>query len=132
MIDRSYWNIALCWSALLAWIGLIWYLSSRPSVSSVGSDTWDFVLRQGGHLVLHALLALLAWRAAVLAWGNRIGLLVAWSLSIPHAILDELYQNRLPGWDANLEDVAYDLVGVVAALLVVWLWQRRRGEERKN
>lgn len=127
----------LRWLTLLAWSGLIWYLSSRPSVPapSAGSDAGDFVIRQGGHFVLHAVLALLAWRAVILSWSNRIGLAFAWFLSIPHAILDELYQNRLPGRDANLEDVAYNLVGVVAALFVVWLWQRRgkgSGRDREN
>ena len=134
MSKKSHWKIALYWFALFAWSGLIWYVSSRPTVPgpSTGTDVGNFLIRQGGHLVLHAVLALLAWRAAMLSWSNRIGLVVAWSLSIPHAILDELYQNRLPGRDANLEDVAYNLVGVVAALFMVWLWQRRKNGRRKE
>ena len=124
MVDRPYWKIGLHWLALLAWSSLIWFLTSRPSVPSAGSDTRDFVIRQGGHVLLHAVLALLAWRAAVLPWGNRIGLAFGWCLAIPHAILDELYQERLPGRDANLEDVLYNLVGVFAALLLVRLLQR--------
>ena len=124
MVDRLYWKIGLYWFALLAWSSLIWFLTSRPSVPSAGSDTRDFVIRQGGHLLLHAVLALLAWRAAVLSWGNRIGFAFGWCLAVPHAILDELYQRQLPGRDANLEDVLYNLVGVFAALLLVRLLQR--------
>ena len=119
MVDRPCWRIGLHWFALLAWSGLIWFLTSRPSVPSAGSDTRDFVVRQGGHLLLHAVLALLAWRAAALSWGNRIGFAFGACLAVPHAILDELYQGLVPGRDANLEDVLYNLVGVCAALLLV-------------
>ena len=126
MVDRPYWKIGLHWLALLAWSGLIWFLTSRPSVPmpSAGSDARDFVLRQGGHVLLHAVLAWLAWRAAVLSWGNRIGFAFGWYLAVPHAILDELYQGQLPGRDANLEDVLYNLIGVFAALLMIRLRQR--------
>ena len=122
--DRRHWKIGLHWLALLAWSGLIWFLTSRPSVPSAGSETGDFVIRQGGgHLLLHSVLALLAWRAAALSWGNGIGFAFAAFLAVPHAILDEVYQGLVPGRDANLEDVLYNLVGVAAALLLVRVLQ---------
>ena len=125
MDDRRHWKIGLHWFALLAWSGLIWFLTSRPWVPSAGSETGDFVIRQGGgHLLFHAVLALLAWRAAALSWGNRIGLAFSGCLAVPHAILDEAYQGLVPGRDANLVDVLYNLVGVFGALLLVRLLER--------
>jgi len=92
-------------------------------VPSAGNDVWDFIIRQGGHLALHAILAFLAWWAAILTWRNRAGLAFALAFSIPQAVLDELYQNYLPGRNANLEDVVYNLAGVVGMLFVIWLWE---------
>jgi len=116
---RTHFELSATWIALVTWMGLIWTLSSLPVVPSAGSDTRDFLVRQGGHLGLHAVLALLAWRAATLSWGNPTGFVFALCLAIPHAVLDELYQILVPGRDANLEDVVYNLVGVLIALVLI-------------
>lgn len=110
---------SVTWIALLVWIGLIWTLSSLPSVPSAGSDTRDFLVRQGAHLGLHAVLAVLAWRAGSLSWNNSTGFIFASFLAIPHAVLNELYQALIPGRDANLEDVVYNLVGVLLVLVFI-------------
>ena len=116
---RSLLELRVTWIALLIWVGLIWTLSSLPVVPSAGSDSRDFLMRQGAHLGLHAVLAVLAWRAASLSWGTPTGFAFAICLAIPHAVLDELYQALLPGRDANLEDVVYNLVGVLIALVLI-------------
>ena len=115
----SLFELAATWIALLTWMGLIWTLSSLPVVPSAGSDSRDFVVRQGAHLGLHAVLTVLAWRAASLSWGTSTGFLFALGLAIPHAVLDELYQALVPGRDANLEDMAYNVLGVLFALVLI-------------
>ena len=116
---RYLFELSVTWIALLMWIGLIWTLSSLPVVPSAGSDFWDYLVRQGAHLGLHAVLAVLAWRAASLSWGASTGFVFAIGLAIPHAVLDELYQALVPGRDANLEDVIYNLLGVLLALVLI-------------
>ena len=116
---RTHFELSATWIALLTWMGLIGTLSSLPVVPSAGSDTRDYLVRQGAHLGLHAVLTVLAWRAASLSWGNPTGFVFALCLAIPHAVLDELYQVLVPGRDANLEDVVYNLVGVLLALALI-------------
>jgi len=116
-------NIIPSWIALVAWSGLIWALSSIHQVPSAGgSGGRDYVIRQVGHLALHAVLALLAWRATTMTWGRSVGLALPLGLAALHSVLDEVYQYLIPGRDANFEDVLYNLGGVLVALLIVrWL-----------
>lgn len=113
------------WLFLLAWTGLIWFLSSRPSVPSAGNDGMDTFLRQGGHLALHFVLFLLAWRAGIGSFGRTKGVIFALFYALINAVLDELYQTTVPGRNANLEDVLTNGAGVLLGFVVVIGWQRR-------
>jgi len=47
-------------------------------------------------------------------------------IALAYALLDELHQELAPGRDFELADIGYDLVGIIAALGVIWL--RGRGK----
>jgi|GEM_PF-1290045 len=114
------------WVFLAVWMSLIMSLSSVPgsSIPSAGESpigkVIDYVLRQGGHLLLHVVLGLLAWRATRRTWGQRTALVVALLLVLPFAVLDELYQAFTPGRDVNAEDLAYNTVGVLIPFALMW------------
>jgi len=57
---------------------------------------------------------------------RRVEGLVALALALIYAISDELHQDFTPGRSYELADIGYDLVGAIAALGLIWMWERRR------
>lgn len=104
---------------------MIWLLFSYPTVPSSGSSSADTVVLQGGHLVLHFGLFLLAWRAGVGSFGRTRATLFALVYALANALLDEAYQMTVPGRNANLEDVLTNSAGVMLGLVVVCFWKTR-------
>lgn len=114
----------LDWLILVVWTALIWFLSLRPSVPSAGSNLADTILRQGGHLALHFVLLLLAWRAGVASFGRRRGALFALVFALANGLFDEFYQLTVPGRNANLEDVLTNWAGVLLGFVMVQFWRK--------
>jgi VanZ family protein len=125
MTIRGKSTLAIYWLALLAWTGVVWFLSSRPSVPTIGSGAVDLSWKQGGHLLLHFVLFLLAWLAGASTWGRTRGMIFALVYAFANALLDEVYQTILPQRNANLEDALTNSAGVLLGLIVVWGWQVR-------
>ena len=99
------------WGPVVAWAGLIFALSSIPSLST-GLGTWDLLLRKAAHAVEFAILGALLYRAL-----GRVELaILAGSL---YAATDELHQAFVPGRTGAPLDWAIDTAGVVAGTLVV-------------
>jgi len=48
-------------------------------------------------------------------------------IALAYAILDEIHQELTPGRGFELADIGYDLIGIIAALGVIWV--RERGAE---
>jgi VanZ family protein len=102
---------ALLWLPVALWAGLIFGLSSIPSLST-GLGTWDTVLRKGAHMAEYAVLAALLWRALR---REVAALLVA----VAYAATDELHQTFVRGRHGSPVDVAVDGIGAAAGLLVL-------------
>jgi hypothetical protein len=51
---------------------------------------------------------------------RRRRLEVVFALALAYAVLDELHQELAPGRGFELADIGYDLVGIVAALGLIW------------
>jgi VanZ family protein len=97
------------WLPVLVWAGVIFALSSIPSLNS-GLGTWDYVLRKGAHMTEYAILAVLVVRASgSFAW--------ALALAVAYAGTDELHQTFVRGRHGSPVDVAIDGVG---ALIGMW------------
>ena len=72
------------WLPVLVWAGVIFTLSSIPSLNS-GLGGWDYVLRKLAHMAEYAILALLLVRATgSYAW--------AFALAVAYACTDEVHQ----------------------------------------
>jgi VanZ family protein len=101
------------WAAVLLWAGVIFALSSIPSLST-GLGVWDEVLRKGAHAIEYAILGILLFRALERE-------LPVFLLGVAYAITDEVHQHFVQGRHASPFDVAFDAAGVALGLLVVLL-----------
>ncbi len=99
------------WVPVVLWAGLIFGLSSIPSLST-GLGGWDLVLRKLAHATEFAVLGFLLLRAlerelpAVLA-------------GVAYAVSDEIHQHFVAGRHAAVYDVAIDAVGVLVGVYAV-------------
>jgi VanZ family protein len=103
------------WLPILLWAGLIFALSSIPSLGT-GLGTWDVILRKGAHMTEYAVLAFLLARAVARE-------APALALGVLYAASDELHQAFVRGRHASPVDVAIDTVGLLIGLLA---WRRTR------
>ena len=116
------------WLPLVAWMGLIFYLSAQPDFPRPSSDFLEDLLGIGAHICLFAVLAAL-WGRALHAAGYRVVLALLFTLL--YALLDEFHQSFVPGRTADPLDLLWD--GLGAALgLAAWAWWRSRRAGREG
>ena len=121
------WRLAVG-GATLAWMGLIFYLSSltqpeTPKVPLLGS--WQSLV---GHLVLYGVFASLL-EGSIWSWVSGVRLrwaLAAAVISAAYGISDEYHQSFVAGRHATVEDVIVNTVGATAAATGLWLFATRR------
>ena len=102
-------RLVSAWIPVLVWAGLIFGLSSIPSLG-IGLGTWDLVLRKLAHVAEYAVLGFLLLRAL----GSE---LLAFAAGVAYAATDELHQHFVPGRHGALYDVAIDAFGVLLGVL---------------
>ena len=138
------------WLPPVAWMGLIFYLSSQPDLPSAPEPLLELILKKTAHAFVYAVLAALFHRATSrdsgtyrqkpplgLAghppprsgegqrWGPLMSL-VPWLLAALYAVSDEMHQTFVPGRSGRMTDVLIDAVGAAAGVSVmVWLRRRR-------
>ena len=99
------------WLPVVLWAGLIFGLSSIPSLST-GLGTWDLVLRKCAHATEYAILAVLLWRAL-----RRE--VAAFALAVAYAATDEWHQTFVRGRHGSPVDVAVDAAGALIGLVLL-------------
>jgi len=122
------------WWPALAYMGLIWFLSSRPVDFSLEDVPFK---DKGVHFVEYAALAVLSARAITRSWPG-LGVLraVAWAgiLTACWGYLDELHQAFVPTRDSSALDFLADAIGAVMGvagfLALQWLRKGRAGATR--
>jgi VanZ family protein len=106
----------LLFLSALAYMGLIFYLSSLPDlVAPLQFSYGDKVLHLGEYGILSTLLML----AGLPPWP-------AFAISAVYGATDELHQRFVPGRDGNGWDWAADAAGAFLASAMLFLWKRRR------
>ncbi len=114
------------WLPLFAWMVIIFYLSSRPSLPGLPDPWMDLLLKKGGHFCIYGVLAYLWWRVLSRgrwrAWMPLVGAVVVTML---YAVSDEYHQSLVPGRQPRVVDVVIDASGAAIALGIVWLRERR-------
>jgi len=112
----------LAWVPAVVWAGVIFALSSVPSLST-GLGTWDLVLRKLAHMTEYAVLGALLVRAASSE-------AAAFALGVTYAVTDEIHQTFVPGREGAPLDVVIDAAGVALGI-ALWHFGRRRVEARR-
>ena len=113
------------WAALLAWMGLIFFLSAQPQLPDL-TPSAPGLEEVGGHLLIYFVLALLL-RWALSGAGVRYATWWALGLCALYGISDEFHQSFVPNRDPSIGDWANDVLGASAALLLTgWLQARIR------
>ncbi len=92
----------------LIWAGVIFYLSSIPSLKSP-FGIWDFYLRKAAHITEYLVLYLLVFpNADKNSRKNRIWILV---IVFIYAVSDEFHQNFVFGRNMSIYDISIDWIG---------------------
>lgn len=114
------------WLPLLAWMGLIFFLSAQPDLPHPETGWADLLFSSGAHAFVFGVLAVL-WARALgqrkHAWLPALGLTLLYALS------DEFHQAFVPGRTPDALDVLCDGLGAALALalaLALWGWRGRR------
>lgn len=110
------------WLPVVAWMGLIFFLSAQPDLPHPSSGWLDWLISSSAHLFEFAVLAVLWARA--LGQGRR-SRLIAVALTLLYALSDEFHQLFVPGRHADPLDLASDALGAVLGL-GGWAWLQRR------
>jgi len=103
---------------VLAWAAVIFAFSSVPDLGT-GLGSWDLLVRKIAHAVEFGVLGVLFLRAT-----RRPGL--AFVLGTLYAVSDEVHQSFVPGRMGSAVDVAIDMIGVLAGIVVWQLVRARR------
>jgi VanZ family protein len=109
------------WLPLLAWMGLIFFLSAQPDLPHPEVHWVGLLVSSAGHIVVFGVLAILWMRVL---WGRPRAWLLALALTALYALSDEFHQAFVPGRHPDLLDLACDGLGMVLAL-GLWAWWRR-------
>lgn len=120
-------RIVLYHFPLLLYAGVIFYLSSIPSVKApvqlpAGVDKL-------AHFVEYALFALIVFRSFNDFLGSRsirLVVMIGAIFILIFAAMDELFQGTIPGRNQDPLDLTADFVGGVAVLILLGLRARRR------
>src|SRR5262249_14520084 len=104
-------RIVSAWLPVVLWAGLIFGLSSIPSLST-GLGTWDLVLRKLAHTTEYAVLGFLLLQAI----GREVPAVLS---GVAYAISDEIHPTFVPGRHGAVYDVAIDTVGVLVGVYLL-------------
>lgn len=100
-------NIFL-WGPVIAWCGLIFYLSGVPQLEVTSEPVGNFLTRKLAHIFEYAVLYLLILRAT----GFKRPVL-SLLLTFTYALTDEFHQSLVPTRTAKIEDLLFDAVGAL-------------------
>jgi VanZ family protein len=110
------------WLPLLAWMGLIFYLSAQPDLPHPHAGWADLLVSNGAHAFVFGVLAVL--------WARALGerpqtLLIALALTLLYALSDEFHQAFVPGRHPDPWDLIFDGLGAAVGLGLWIRWKRR-------
>lgn len=104
------------WGPVLAWMAVIFILSSIPSLGDTTRNRWRLDPNTAAHVMVFAALGFLVVRAMIAGDVSR----AAWwtvVVGLSYAITDEIHQSFVPGRTPSVWDIAADGVGVMLGIL---------------
>lgn len=127
-------RIALAWLPAVAYMALIWWLSSKPIVLPLPELPWRDKL---AHVVEYGILGFLLSRAVRGSWPSfrpARALVAAALLTSIWGYVDEIHQAFVPGRNSSAWDLLADVVGAVLGVtaygLLATLWRAAAAARR--
>ncbi len=111
---------------MLAWAGVIFYLSSRSHVAVSDDPLWDLLTRKAAHFLVFGVLAYLV---ATVGRAFRVPspALISLVVAVAYGALDEAHQSFVVGRSPQVTDVLIDAAGALAGATIWWWAHSRRG-----
>jgi VanZ family protein len=104
------------WLSVVCWMGVIFILSSIPSLQVPFAHSYDFVLRKLAHMGEYAVLTVLLWRVfRTYTSGNARAWLLAALAAALYGVSDEWHQSWVAGRYGSFRDVGVDALGIAAS-----------------
>jgi len=104
----------------VAWLGLIYWLSSLPDLSTVEDAPIFRIVSNLMHVPIFALLAFCCLKTIVTPHSSWKAYAVAAAITASYAVIDELHQSFVPGRVGSVVDVLIDLASAWGLLLLLW------------
>lgn len=119
-MKRSY----VAWLYPLAWMGLIFFLSSRQRVSVSEEYILNFMFFKTLHLIEYFVLYILLARASLGTWKpTRRALLTAVAIAALYAVSDEIHQTFVPTRQGAIRDVGIDSISILFGYFLCMKYQ---------
>jgi len=114
-------NILYYWFPPIAWMGMIFYMSSQKSISISTNTVTEFFTFKTLHMIEYALLFFLLYRAlqSLHFFHKNICGLSAFCITILYSIVDELHQLSIPTRQGRLRDILFDIVGMLVMYVII-------------
>jgi len=107
----------LRWLPVLAWMALIFILSSISGLRASDNAEVERPLRVLAHLTSYAVLAaLLLYALAGLKRPRIIDVTIAYGLTVVYGMTDEFHQSFVPNRTGRLDDLMVDAIGAAIGL----------------
>lgn len=106
---------------VLAWAGLIFYLSSQSVLAGLEINVLDFIFKKSAHMFVYFVLYFLTFRAELMINEQRKNRwLVPIIICLLYALSDEFHQSFTPGRHASFRDIGFDSLGVLIAFMRIY------------
>jgi VanZ family protein len=96
-------------------------IQNTPSADHPNINVLNIIVRKTTHIVVFGILAFLLFKALE---SFQFAYILSWTITVLYAITDEWHQSFMPGRVAAYQDVLFDSVGALIALLILVLIRR--------
>ena len=117
---KKLWFFLLYWLPPISLMTIIFFLSSRQSISVGKSYEVNFVTFKSMHILEYALMFFLLFRAYYRTFTKKnksILFFLAIITTLIYAAFDEFHQTFVPTRQGQLQDIFIDLLGIVIAFM---------------
>lgn len=104
------------WLPVILWMGVIFYFSGQPDLSSGLPHFYDWILRKAAHITEYFILTVLLLRALKRNFNLKKALLWSTIIALIYAFSDEYHQTFIEGRFGDIKDVGIDSIGIILAI----------------
>lgn len=113
---------AILWLITIGYMGLIFYLSSKPIMLPMMLRNTDKVI----HAFVYFILAILLYLSFFNSGLRKHILLISLAFAVTYGVSDEIHQYYVPGRIASIGDVIADSIGALLGSFLAARMSRRR------